>query len=177
MREVAMLVIREAQMQAMRHILATQLFESALVRHLRKVHGSRFRDTGELELQGWVRHCIKRSAELGLADFPDCARFVELVIEFGPEFPMGFDWAEECLAGTAGQSPGLRVQALMDGAARHLDEIEARRAREIEADGEIGAEMFVDDDAEILGDEGEFGPVASNGETQDDSAAAEATAR
>ena len=170
-----MFIIREAQMQAMRDVLGPQLFEVAMAKHLRATHGSRFRQEGAAELQERIRRVMRLSAGYGITAFPDCAKFLELALEFGDLFPSGLGWAEECLAATAGQTGALRTQALMDSAASHLNAIEEGHANDAKVNGEMTAEMSFDDQLAVDADD--FEPDTSGEQTPDKSSPADEASR
>jgi hypothetical protein len=127
-----MLTIRESQMRALEASLGAPLFENRMVAHLREQHPIRFGGSSAAELQTRVRRAVKQAQSYGIDSFPGCATFLELTIKFGEGFPRGFVWAEKSLAATANLSGERRAEALLQAAARCLDEAEAYRAARME---------------------------------------------
>jgi hypothetical protein len=129
-----MLIIREAQMRVLEESFGAGLFEDAMVRHLREQHPRRFGGSRREELQAFVQRVTQRARSCGIEGFPGCATFLELVLEFGDHFPKGVAWAEASLAATAHQTGEQRAEALLAAAALRLDEVEARRAADMDAE-------------------------------------------
>jgi hypothetical protein len=127
-----MLTIRESQMRALEASLGAPLFENRMVAHLREQHPIRFGGSSVAELQTRVRRAVKQAQSYGIDSFPGCAIFLELTIKFGDGFPRGFVWAEKSLAAAANLSGDHRAAALLQAAARSLDEAEAYRAARME---------------------------------------------
>jgi hypothetical protein len=142
-----MLIIRESQIRALEATLSAPLFENRMVAHLREQHPIRFGGSSCAELQTRVRRAVKQAQSCGLYSFPSCAIFLELTVKFGDGFPRGFVWAEKSLAATTNLSGDQRAEALLEAAARCLDEAEAYRAAQMEEEeAELAAKAAAEEE-------------------------------
>jgi hypothetical protein len=126
-----MLIIRQAQLAALERAMSGT-FERCMVKHLLALHGSRFATLSEIELLDFVRSVIAKARACGIEGNEGFCTFLELTLEFGSEFPSGFEWAERVLAARSEQSRELRAEVLLQAAMRYLDAREAQDAEEIE---------------------------------------------
>jgi len=142
-----MLTIRESQIRALEASLGAPLFENRMVAHLREQHPIRFGGSSSAELQTRVRRAVKQAQSCGIYGLPGCAIFLELTLKFGDGFPRGFVWAEKSLAATANLSGDQRAEALLEAAARCLDEAEAYRAAQMEEEeAELAAKAAAEEE-------------------------------
>ena len=93
-----MLTIRNAQMAAFAESLRNQ-FERRMETHLRSRFPERAAAYSSANLTGLVRGGIKQAAHYGIELEPDIRRYLELSLEYGPEFDRDpkLPWAAEIL--------------------------------------------------------------------------------
>ena len=103
-----MLVIREAQMHALR-IAREAVFRRGLLRYARNDCGARYAETGDDALLQTIEWAIRRGLRSGIYRPPDLDRFARFVLRHGRDF-------EETVAGAGVvlKRPGRSVQARLE---------------------------------------------------------------
>jgi hypothetical protein len=93
-----MLVIRDAQIEALEEAIVVPRYEASMLAHLRRYHAAALAGTSNAVLLGQVRALTIRARSYGAADAADCSEFVELAMSIGLEFDHE-PWAFAVLAG------------------------------------------------------------------------------
>ena len=104
-----MLQLRPVQME----ILGRVTLKSGLLAHAHAVAPDVCAAVTSDELEAVVTYCMDRCAYYGIARPYDAARYLNLMLVFGPAFDEREDWAVEALAEP---NPPGRMELLMDRA-------------------------------------------------------------
>jgi hypothetical protein len=109
-----LLIIRGAQMAAL-DAAVLDGFIRRMVAHLRTILPERIAAWGDPDTKARVTDAIERASAFGLAAERDVARYVDLAVAFGADFPDRDDmvWARDIL-NDDGASAATRVRRLYD---------------------------------------------------------------
>ena len=107
---MALLVIRDSQLQAFSHQLRQQFIEQQVARVRALLDADEH--TGQ-DLKAWVELAIARAATFGLAQEGDVVRFIDYMVTYGPHFAVDIPtaWAASILQ-TQGVSAAWKLNRL-----------------------------------------------------------------
>lgn len=96
------LVIRQAQLDVL-DALARERFDRWLDAHVRRYFPDMVTRLGADGMQSVLASAVSRAASFGVESGPDVTRYVELVMQLGPDFPDDprIPWAGELLRSSA----------------------------------------------------------------------------
>jgi hypothetical protein len=142
-----LLVIRNAQMIALREALARPAFEATMAAQLRKSHPDRFGSSTPQDLLALIRRVVDRGRRAGIDDFAGWGVLLELAVQFGEDFWETQEWVRPPAAASAWSDATLRADLLVGAAAAFLD------AEQVRADAVEPAAPPVNEGEEVAVDE------------------------
>lgn len=104
-----MLTIRPEQLEIFAE-LEERKFEKWMLTHLLTFFPDKCGTTGNVELQGTIRHGIKRAAAYGVTSKAGVCKYIDLMVVFGSNFDADprFPWAGQILGAATDSATKMR---------------------------------------------------------------------